>query len=272
MIELDQQLTARIKKAGLSEKSAAIYAALLETGGAFPSKIASITKLNRTTAYKVLENMVNLGLASEIEKRNKLFYQAEHPRNLERYSEQQVSIANKQKEAATALLPTLLGMYSHAPNKPLVRFFEGKEGVLQIYEDHVSVKEAYEMLAWSNTADLLKFLPEDFIKKYVKKKEKLGITARGILPDTEIDVNYNETVYKYVSKKIWPEIRNVSHEKFSNRSDITIYANNKVSIINFSKGNLAGTIIEDKTIHDMMVMIFEQAWSGVATSKKSSRK
>lgn len=267
MTEFDQQLAERIQKTGLSDKASAIYAALLNTGGAYPSNIASVTNLNRTTVYKVLENMVNLGLVSEIEKKNKLFYQAEHPRNLERYSEQHISVAKRQQETAEALLPTLVGLYSHAPNKPVVRFFEGKEGVLQVYEDHMSVKDAYEMLAWSNTADLLKFLPKEFIKKYVKKKEKLGITARGILPDTDVDINYNKTVYKYVSKRIWPVIKNISHKKFPYRSDVTLYGEDKVSIINFSRGALTGTIIEDQTIHDMMVMIFELAWKG-AESKK----
>ncbi len=272
MAEHDQQLAERIEKTGLSDKASAIYAALLNTGGAYPSKIAALTKLNRTTIYKILENMVNLGLVSEIEKKNKLFYQAEHPRNLKRFSEQRINVANRQLETAESLLPTLIGLYSHAPNKPVVRFFEGKEGVLQVYQDHVSGKASYEMLAWSNTADLIKFLPENFIKQYVKKKERLEITARAILPDTQIDINYNKTVYRYVSKKIWPIVRNVSIKDFPFRSDITLYAGNKVSIINFSRGALAGTIIEDQTIHDMMTMIFEQAWRGVGLDSKTKNK
>lgn len=35
-----------------------------------------------------------------------------------------------------------------------------------------------------------------------------------------------------------------------------------MSIINFSEPQFSGTIIEDKTIHDMMVMVFELSWLG----------
>ncbi|MDP2587768.1 MAG: helix-turn-helix domain-containing protein [bacterium] len=271
MAELDQNIAKKLKKSGLTNKEAEVYAALLSLGGGFPSKVAEETALNRSTVYKVLDNLAIKGLVSEVEKRNKLFYQVENPRNVERYAQSRITIAKRQLESTQDLLPILEGLYKHSANKPIVRFFEGRDGVLQVYSDHVAGKKAYEMLAWSNTAELVKFLPEKFIRDYVKRKEKIGVTARGILPDTEVDINYNETVYKYVSKKVWPKIRNISNKVFPYQADITIYAENKVSIINFTRGTLAATIIEDKTIHDMMVMIFELAWQGVDLAAQKNR-
>ena len=51
-------------------------------------------------------------------------------------------------------------------------------------------------------------------------------------------------------------------EKFPYNCEITIYGKNNVSIINFQKDVLVGVIIEEKTIADMMRMIFELAWMG----------
>jgi sugar-specific transcriptional regulator TrmB len=271
MVELDQQLASKIKKVGLSDKEAAVYAALLSTGGAYPSRLAEITRLNRTTIYKVLENLSVRGLVSELEKRNKLFYQVENPRNLERFAQTQISRAKQQFENVESLLPVLQGLYAHADNKPIVRFFEGREGVLKVYEDHVAPQAPYEMVAFSNTADLLKFLPEAFRVSYIKKKQKIGIKTRGVLPDTEIDVDYTKTIYKDFPKETWPKVKHIPHKKFPYQSDVTIYGNNKVSIINFSQPQFAGTIIEDKTIHDMMKMIFELAWAGVDSVTKKLR-
>jgi sugar-specific transcriptional regulator TrmB len=272
MAEGGSDIQQKLKKAGLAGKEAAVYAALLQTGGAYPSKVAELTKLNRSTTYKVLDNLAIKGLVSELEKRNKLFYQVENPKSLERYAQSRITLAKRDLESMQALLPTLEGLYSHAANKPIVRFFEGKEGVLRVFEDHVAAAKPYEMRAFANTADLLKFLPKEFLHKYIRLKEKHSITARGVLPDTEVDVDYSKTTYAGYSKKIWPKVRHVPHKLFPYKSDITIYGTDKVSIINFSGPQFAATIIEDKTIHDMMVMIFELAWSGVDQYKTKGQK
>jgi len=263
MIEVDYKLVEKLEKSGFSNKEALVYVALLLSGGAYPSKIAEITKLNRSTVYKILEVLSVRGLVIELEKRNKLFYQAEKPKNIERFARSRVTMARRELEGAQTILPVLEGLYSNTENKPVVRFFEGEEGILRIYQDHVAVDKKYEQLAFSNTADLMKFIPEDFRVDYIKKKAKLGITTRAILPDQEVDIKYNETIYGNFPKKIWPVLKHVPRKKFPYKSDLTIYGENKVSIINFNEPQFAGTIIEDKVVHDMMTMIFELSWKGL---------
>mgnify|MGYP003393026439 CR=1 FL=1 len=261
-MEYNTSLPKKIERSGLSEKEALIYAFIIESGGAFPSEIAKSTGLNRTTTYKILGILSIKGLVTELEKRKKFFYQAESPKSLERFVSSQVTIAKRQIENLEHVLPTLEGLYNASPNKPVVRFFEGEEGVLNVYRDHVETKKKYEMLSFSNTADLMNFITPEFRDDYIRKKAKIGIITRAILPDSDLDVKYNETIYGKFPKKIWPKIKNISREIFSFKSDLTIYGEDKVSIINFNKPKLAGTIIEDKIIHDMMKMIFELGWNG----------
>lgn len=259
---LDSLLAEKIRKAGFSEKEALIYTHLLSSGGAYPSKIAIETKLNRTTVYKVLEILAVRGLVTELEKKNKLFYQAEKPVNLERYARSRVTKAKRELEGVQKVIPLIEGLYSNSPNKPIVRFFEGGEGVLAVYQDHVDVAEGYEMLAFSNTSDLMHFLTEDFRDSYISKKAKLGITTRAVLPDTEFDLKYKDEIYGKFPKKIWPQFKHIPKTTFTFKSDLTIYGKNKVSIINFNEPQLAAIIVEDQIIHDMMTMIFELAWRG----------
>jgi sugar-specific transcriptional regulator TrmB len=259
---IDEKLTDRLKQAGLSDKEALIYNTLIEIGGAFPSKIAEITRLNRTTVYKILEVMSIKGLVSEVEKKKKFFYQAESPKNLERYVSSKMTTAKRELEHLQTILPQLDGLFANTPNKPIVRFYEGEEGVLAVYKDHINVGEKYEMLAFSNTADLMQFLSEDFRNSYIRRKAQLGITTRAILPDTEVDMKYNETFYANFPKAVWPKLRHVPRKMFPFKSDLTIYGKNKVSIINFNAPQFAATIIEDQIIHDLMVMIFELSWKG----------
>lgn len=132
---------------------------------------------------------------------------------------------------------------------------------MQVYEDHVAETKPYEMLGYSNTGELLQFLPQKFLRDYVKKKERLGVRSRGFLPDTQKDQNYIKQLYRTVKKQSQPQVKYIPVEQFPYKSEITIYANNKVSIINFSEKGMMGVIIENETIYGMMRMIFELAWN-----------
>ena len=100
-----------------------------------------------------------------------------------------------------------------------------------------------------------------------KTKEKIGITTRGIIPDTKIDRNYNENFFKGYKKEIIPIIKYIPASEFPFKGEITVYGNNKISIINLNKEYLTGIIIEDETIHNMMKMIFELSWNSSKVSE-----
>jgi len=251
-----------LRGAGLSEKGARVYLALFELGGAFPSQIAGRTKLQRSTVYEILADLSIKGLISEIEKRNKYFYTIENPKRLLRFSERSIIRAQENNEKLKEFLPELEGLYGGVTNKPIVSHFEGADGVMEIYEDHISTQKKYEMLGFVNIAELMRFLPQKKYREYAQKKERFGITSRGIIPDTSEDRAYEKLIYKSVKQKILPQVRFVLKEEFPWKGDITIYGTNKVSIINFSEQQVAGIIIESETIHKMMRMIFELAWKG----------
>ena len=263
MLEIDQ-LKSRLERTGLNDKEASVYSALLELGGAHPSKIAEETKLNRSTVYKILLDLSVKGLISEIQKKGKLFYQVENPEKLTRYLKDKVTIANDHLEKANKLIPEIEGLFSLFADKPKVSYFEGQESVMQIYADHLNVKKPYEMVAWANTTYLKDLLKLDFFLHYRKTKEKLGITTRGIVPDTAYDKNFVDNTYKNIGlpEKYWPIMKYIPHTDFSFQGEITIYSDDKVSIVNLNKNHFTGTVIQDKTIHNMMRMIFELSWKG----------
>jgi len=257
-----------LQRTGLSKKKAIIYACLLDLGGAYPSRIAEYTKINRSTVYKILEDLSLDGLVTEFYKGKKMYYQIEKPNKLVGFTKDQIRKSENNYDRAVNLLPELEGIHSLIKNKTKIRFFEGKKGVEQIYDDHVNSDNPYtEMYGYSNTAKLTKFLSVTYLKSYIKKKVKLGIISKGIFPDTESDYNYNEKVYSGIPKKYLPIIKHIPSEMFPYDSEVTIYGNNRVSIVNFYEKDLAGIIIEDKVIYNMMKMIFELAWLGAKTFK-----
>lgn len=251
-----------IKEAGLSEKEASVYLALFELGGGFPSVIAKYVGLKRSTVYEVLDQLSIKGLVSEVQKRNKYFYSIENPKRLINLSQRSILRAEERHQKLKEAFPELEGLYAGTINKPKVSYFEGIEGVMEIYNDHIADKKGYEMLGFVNLAEIVNFLPPKMYRDYVKIKERIGITSRGIAPDTKEDEKYKKTAYVATPKKIMPKIRKIPKEMFPWKGDITIYGTNKVSIINLNKQQLSGIIIESETIHNMMRMIFELAWKG----------
>lgn len=255
-------LLKKLEKSGLSDKEALVYLSLLELGGAYPSKIAEYCGLNRSTVYMVLLNLSVRGLVNEIEKKNKLFYQIENPNRLIKYTKYKLSIIENEIEQAEKILPEIEGLFTAMGYKPKVTYFEGIEGVLRVYESHVNVSKPYEMLAWANATGLEDLLPSMFFENYRRTKEKKGITTRGIVPDTESDKTFTDRNYENFKKEIVPIMRFITKEKFPFKAEVTVYDQNKISIVNLGKEKLTGVIIEDETIHGLMKMIFELSWVG----------
>lgn len=266
----DILLVQKLKKIGLSEKEALVYFAVLEIGSAFPSKISEKTKLNRSTVYKILLNLSIKGLITEIEKNRKICYQIEPPYKLVNYTKNKIRMAEDSLQKAIRLVPEITGLFSLVPDKPKVRFFDGVDGITNIISDHVAEEKPYEMLAYSNVEELVAFFPSQFAQNYVKTKDRIGITTRAIFPDTKFSMKYNKEIYRRVDKKTLVKTKMIPAELFPYKGELTIYGQNKVSIVNIQKECLIGIIIEDKTISNLMRMIFELSWIGADNLKKGN--
>lgn len=257
----NSSLIEKLVKAGFNNKEALVYVSLLELGGAYPSKVAEYSGLKRSTVYNVLVTLSIRGIINEIEKRNKLFYQIEKPDKVIRYSESRIKRAEEESDRMKSVLPDIEGLYGILGTRPKVTYFENIEGVTLVYEDMISTNNKYEMLAFSNAKEFEHVFPETFFENFRKSKERIGITTRGIIPETPKDRIFNDKFYSGYKKEVVPEIRYVPAEKFPFHGEIVVYGENKVAIVNLNKENLTGTIIEDANIYGMMKMIFELSWN-----------
>ncbi len=267
----NHSLVNEFKKIGFTDKEALVYVALIELGGASPSKIAEYSGLKRATTYNVLVTLSVRGLINEVEKRNKLFYQIDKPHKLLQYSNMRIRIARDNLERVERMLPDLEGLFSLIPERPKVLFFEGADTVLSICNDMVSGKGNYEMLTFSNAKKFKNILSKIDLRNFIEAKERLNISTRAIVPDTKEDRSYNEDVFKGVKKELWPKLSYIAEEKFPYEAEITIYGVNKVSITKLGTQNIIGVIIEDMVVHNMMKMIFELCWSGNGLHTKESK-
>mgnify|MGYP001575212830 FL=1 len=95
-----------LQKLGLKRKESLVYLATLDLGTASPASIiAKKAHVNRTTAYDILEQLIEKGVIVSFEKQKTKYYEALPPAKLVAYlkyqSEKFAQLSNK----ANALLP-----------------------------------------------------------------------------------------------------------------------------------------------------------------------
>ncbi len=253
--------------AGLSEKEARVYLVLLSLGRATVSEIARQSNINRTTGYDLLDTLVGYGLVRISGKEPKQEYVAESPDAIiAMLTERQKKIAES-LEKAQQLLPQFKSIHT-VSDRPKIRFYEGKDGLQQVYEDTLTSHE--EIRAYAPVDDMHAALPEYF-PAYYRRRTKRGIHIRAIIPSTPIG---KERASRDVEES--RETALVPPETFYFSPEINIY-DNKVMIASWREK--LGIIIESAEIADAMKKIFELAWAeakrlddGVSSKNKKRAK
>lgn len=243
---------------GLSKKESVVYLALLELGPSFVSAIASRAKINRTTCYDILENLINLGLVSKVGQTSKKTYTAEHPETLISYLEKKGNDFQNKANEVKKFLPELKMIYNEKGKRPRIRFYEGRQGIETVYEDTLTSGETIK--AYASVKNMHKALPHYFPEYYQRRAQK-GIFIKAILPATK-EAKERKSFDKVEAR----ESRLVPVDKFDFSPEINIY-DDKVAIMSLAEE--FGVIIESKEIAEAQKKIFDLAWETAGKYDKS---
>src|SRR5262245_40680703 len=112
--------------AGLSDKEACVYLALLEAGQATVSRIAEGTKLKRPTVYVTLKSLAEKGYASKMPNKKIETYSAGDPAIL---SAKMSTTAKHLLE----MLPYLQSLQKRTGKQPHITYHDTEEAVRNIY-------------------------------------------------------------------------------------------------------------------------------------------
>jgi sugar-specific transcriptional regulator TrmB len=244
-----KELPTTLQTLGFSTKEATVYVALLELGHGTVSEISRKAGINRTTGYDILDSLANKGIVNVTGKEPKQEYAAEPPEAVIEYLKREAEAAKARIAKAGELLPQLRSVHA-TQNRPKIKFYEGSDGLRQVYEDTLTSTEPIRALA--NVDDMHKGLPSYFPEYYKRRTEK-GIAIRAIVPKTPIGMARG--TYDEEEKR---EIAFVSPEKYYFSPEINIY-DNKVMIASWREK--LGVIIESAEIADAMKKIYELAWA-----------
>lgn len=241
----------QLRNIGLGDKEAKVYIAMLELGPAPVLDIAAKAGVNRPTAYVQIESLKKRGLTSSQTRGKKQLFIAESPDQLEVFVNKEIADSKQKKETLADILPDLKSLFNLADEKPQVRFFEGKEGLLRMQEDFLKVK-GKEVLGIFAVDDVVKLFPEH-LNAYTTKRVQKRIRSRSIY------TSQRGPILDRQDAKLLRQAKFVKPNQMPFSADITIY-DNKVAIAAL-KGKISGTIIENSAVADSFRGFFELVWN-----------
>jgi sugar-specific transcriptional regulator TrmB len=237
---LDQTL----EKIGLNSKEAKVYLATLELGQAKVLEIAKKTEIKRPTVYLILDDLKKKGLVSEVPKGTKTIFIAENPEKL-------INELKSREEALKKVMPMLKTIYNIDKHKPQVKFYEGKEGIKQVYNEIHKAKTYIDF--YGSIKGIKQEFPESFLKYDEIKKMKIPV--REIISDDPADKAYAHEIKKFGNPK---HIVKIMPKKMQTMIDSAIF-DNKIAIISIKK-DYFGVLIESEEIAQSYRMLYELAW------------
>jgi predicted transcriptional regulator len=246
-MEIDQSLASL----GLDDKEVRVYKALLEHGIANPATIANSSGVKRSTTYVVLEDLEEKGFAFEVPKENKKRYRPRPPEAIFEKKEERL------KEAKEAL-PKLQALEKEGDTKPHVLFFEGEDGIRDVFDYKLEEMAGKELPNFMCTMDQETVDEFDNFTAYNKKLKELDISERGISPIDPSLPAIQE--HRQMDEEFNREVIELPLEKFNSEVSMEI-GDGWVKIYDFD--NLQALVIENDAITDTWRQIFELLWKNL---------
>lgn len=235
----------------IHRNEALTYMGLLEIDTVSIRKLAAHTGINRGTIYEALKRLMAVGLVSSKHKGERDYYTAESPEKIYDLIRDKRRDLLEVSRVAKTVVPGLLAKRSQPAGQPIVKYFEGDDGVVAILKDVLETCRAMKRPSY-------RCYSSKQIRQYLYRKFP-QFTERRIMDGIHVSV---------ISVGDGGENAEVSERKWlpdspdSDASSYTLIYGNKVAVISISN-NLTpyGVVVEDSGAATMQRLLFDQLWS-----------
>ncbi len=234
---------------GLSDKESSVYLAMLELGPASVQDIAKKSGVNRATTYVLIESLKRRGLMSTFEKGKKTMFVAESPDRLKRLIEKEMSVIKDKEQRLQEALPSFLALYnSSAQDKPIVKYFEGNEGV----------KTARELMMRCR-GEMLNFVAVDESTVNVSKIGENQRLEVGKRLQGKVIIALKEGVkLPYFDRSNW-NVKQISYDSYPFTGDLHLFDNKVLFIV--MKAQPIAFLLESPEVYGLTRAMYEAVWS-----------
>lgn len=233
---------------GLTDKEAEVYLTLLKSGDATADQLAKSAKLNRSTTYVQIKQLTEYGLVSTFKRGKKTFFAAESPNNLVRILEQKKQQITAQEAEVSQLVPELLKLFGSSVDRPTVRVFEGKEGLISM-RNSILEEKPENILTVIRYNQMQKVFTGEELSQFTKKRQSLGIES-WVMYSFEDGEDFKPFPLQ--------KLKRIKSEDLPFGSDMYIY-NDTVAFASTSE-QIVGVTVKNPDIATTMRGIFLSLW------------
>lgn len=237
-----------LESIGLNEKEAKVYLATLELGNATVQQIATKSEVNRATSYFILENLMKMGLASTVEQDKKQYFTAADPTQLSDLINKERKILEEKEKNLKKILPQIQSIHNTRENKPVVKYYEGKEGIDAMNSEILNKTETKTIQVAYSIDDANNLYTDEEIAEGKQERIEKGIK-------TEVIYTYKDKVWESTPDG---ERLKIPEDKFHLKCDIAVY--DKFVTLTSLQNRLFGIEIEDEEVAQSMQTLFKLAW------------
>jgi len=249
-----------LEELGLTDKEAALYLTLLSVDHSSVLDLAKKTKIKRPTVYVTLESLAKKGLVSETQVGKKAHYQAEPPERLETYVENKRIALEEQGKRLKDIIPQMRSMERASGERPVVKYFEGRGGIMSSYEDFFTNAEPGGTAYMVYPRDLVdEIFTENERKKYRELRQTKKINNKVIYTYNKGELASDET----------SERMRVDPDEYPILCDIGIYGDEvRISVV---RKALSAIFIKSPDVADTLKTIFRLAFENLSRKNKSQK-
>lgn len=255
-----EQIIQQLKKLGLGDHEALIYAALLSASPAGATFVAKKCNLSRSSVYTTLNSLIAKGLVGTTYKNEvKQFIAQDHSTLEQLLKKEKGNLEEKFK--TLELLRDSLQVFSRSNlNIPQVIFFEGQEGLKKIYLS--MMRQAQPKSTLYLLRDEFVWQPEwkfifeqDWHERVKRLKIEKNIFTKLLVNDSKIEKQH---------EKFYKSKRGLEYGFLPSKNAVKQFAiytiGDIVSILSVEKNNLAGIKITNQNFADNFKNLFKTLW------------
>jgi len=235
---------------GIPDREAEIYLRLIEYGSLRASQLAEALNTPKTTVIESLYFLEEKGLVSRVRRKNSFIFSAEDPEILQVQLEKREKELQTQKELLKQALPALRTVRT-TNNIPKVKYFEGVDGIIRLYEDTLRAKG--EIFAYGSSEDEVQYLP-DYFPQYWDKRVAASIPMTTLMPDTAFNKQHSQKTDTAHLRKSY-----LFPQKYRTPLEVDVF-DDKVVLMSFK--DWFGVMIESDVVADAMRNLLKLARAG----------
>lgn len=248
-----------LQNVGLTDKEIILYLELLRGEKSSVLDLSKKTNILRTSVYPILGNLLEKELVSEVRVGKKVYFQAEAPERIGSYIESQKLKLEEQAKIANDFIPQLKSLSRQTGEKPIVKMFEGREGLIKATEESLGYGKN------TSTEKIYFIYPFDLVEDFFTEQELKKLSARRVNKNIK-----SQAIYTY-SKGERPASQNsvrlkIDGHKYPIKCDISIFKD--VVRINTLGKSLSAMVIKSQDLADTLKSIFKALFDSYEQNKK----